>query len=383
MFYIQHGYGKSQKIHAVVADGHVSGVILSPGHEDAATLESTAAACQNAGLDVLVDPQSYIYSTKPQGALRFHARNGVELTSMHWSAAATSVLAHLSSIEAMAARVGARRRIIAPAPYHSTLADYWMPAGLQYARTAQSQWSGSEVFASIVISQDALSDWATVQDWLDAATLLDVHGFYLIVGRTGSPYPPFPWNPRNLANLLRVIHTLSVINGYEVIWGYADIDGLLGLAAGANGIASGWSYSLRQFSIDRYFQERSGGAQPVPRILIPELLSTLRTSEVADIMEIAVEGALNSLDGRSPEQIAELGNPEAQVAHLIQLARLADAVSALPLDRRLGVVREWIVSALQRLHDLAGQHVTIEARHVARLRSYAEALELFDREATR
>jgi len=383
MFYVQHGYGKARKVDEVIGDGHVSGVILSPGHEDASTLEVTARTYIDAGLDVLVDPQSYIYTTKPQGALRFHDRNGVNLSSMHWSESANSLLGHLSSVEGLAVRLGLRDRIIAPAPFNATLSDYWMPVGLQYARTASSQWRRSEVFASIAISQDALSDWATVQDWLDAATLLDVRGFYLVVSRPSGMYPPLPWDPRLLANLLRVIHTLSVINGFEVIWGYADVDGLLGLAAGAAGIASGWSYSLRQFSIDRYFQERSGGAQPIPRLLVPELLSDLRTTEIADIIEIAGGGGIGSLNPGSSGSMAELSNRDAQVGHLIELARLADEIGSAPLSSRLRIVRERVAQALSQLNDLGTQRITVEVRHVARLRSYADALELFARETTR
>lgn len=383
MFYIQHGYGKSQKIDAVSRQGKVHGVILSPGHEDAPTLEATAASCRAAGLDVLVDPQSYIYSTKPRGALRFHARNGIEFSNMHWSASAVSVLAQVSSVEGLGVRLGVRDRVISPSPFHASFGDYWMPAGLQYARTASSEWSGNRVLASVAISQEALSDWATVQDWLDAVTLLDVRGFYLIVSRSGSMYPAIPWDPRILANLLRVIHTLSVINGFEVIWGYADVDGILGLAAGAKGVAAGWSYSLRQFSIDRYYQERSGGAQPIPRLLVPELLSDLRTTEIADVIDIAGGAGIGSIAGWAASSVADTSNPDAQVRHLITLSQLVDEVAGVPLRDRLSYVRDLLVRALENLERLSISRVAVEPRHATRVRSYLDAIDLFGRETAR
>lgn len=383
MFYIQHGYGKSSKIDEVVARGAVQGVILSPGHEDSPTLAATASNCTAAGLDVLVDPQSYIYSTRPQGSLRFHARNNVDLSTMSWAGSATSVLADISKVEELGTRLQLGDRMIAPSPFHASLGDYWMPAALQYARTAASEWGSRDVLATIALSQEALADWAVVEEWLDAATTLNVRGFYLVVGRSDSTYPPVPWNPRLLANLLRVIHTLSVLNGFEVIWGYADADGLLGLAAGAKGMAAGWSYSLRQFSIERYNTERGGGAQPIPRVFVSEFLSDLRTTEVADILEIASPSPLDSLATSAVEDVLDLSNPEAQVHHMVELSLVAAAVANLPLPERFGYVQYLVEAALERFSAVARSNVSVEGRYVARLRSYAEALALFDREVTR
>jgi len=383
MFYIQHGYGKSTKIDDVIARGEVHGVILSPGHEDAATLESTAAAYAGAGLDVLVDPQAYIYSTRPKGTLRFHSRNGVDLSKMSWAGSATSVLADISKVEELGLRLGLSAKLIAPSPYHASFGDYWMPTALQYARTAASEWHSRDVLATIAISQDALADWAVVEEWLDAATTLDVFGFYLVVSRSDTSYPPVAWNPRLLANLLRVIHTLSVVNGFEVIWGYSDIDGLLGLAAGANGMAAGWSYSLRQFSIDRYNTERGGGAQPIPRIFASEFLSAMRTTEIADILELAPTNEFESLTSAMPDSVTSVSNPDAQVRHLVGLSLLATSIADLPRPERFSAVRTGVESAMDRFSRLAKLNISVDGRYVARLRSYSEALSIFEREVAR
>lgn len=382
MFYIQHGYGKSNKIDEVIARGKVDGVILSPGHEDSSTLEATAAAFIASNMDVLIDPQSYIYSTRPKGTLRFHARNGVDLSSMSWAGSATAVLADISKVEDLGIRLGLNARVIAPSPYHASFGDYWMPTALQYARTAGSEWRSSEVLATIAISQDALSDWAIVEEWLDAATTLDVSGFYLVVSRSDTTYPPLPWNPLLLANLLRVIHTLSVVNGFEVIWGYADVDGLLGLGAGARGMAAGWSYSLRQFAISRYYTERGGGAQPIPRLFVRELMSTLRTTEVADILDIAPD-EFETLGHVALQDVASTSNPEAQVSHLVELSQAASSLSVLPLPERFQAVRDSVRTAIAGFSRLAELNISVDGRYVSRLRSYSEALDIFDREVAR
>lgn len=382
MFYIQHGYGKSNKIDEVINRGEVDGVILSPGHEDTATLQSTADALIAAGLDVLVDPQAYIYSTRPKGTLRFHARNGVDLSSMSWAGSATTVLADISKVEDLGVRLGLNARMIAPSPYHASFGDYWMPTALQYARTAGSEWRATEVLATIAISQDALSDWSIVEEWLDAATTLDVSGFYLVVSRSDTTYPPLPWNPLLLANLLRVIHTLSVVNGFQVIWGYADVDGLLGLGAGAKGMAAGWSYSLRQFAISRYYTERGGGAQPIPRLFVRELLSSLRVTEVADILDIA-PGEFETLRSLVSQDVAATSNPEAQVSHLVELSRLAASLGDVPLPDRFDAMRLSVQRAISGFSRLAALNISVDARYIARLRSYAEALDIFDREVAR
>lgn len=384
MFYIQHGYGKSNKIEMVNVSGTVAGVILSPTHEDIGALTNTVGLCRDLGLRVMLDPQSYIYSTRPQGAARHHATHGIELTSMQWSASAATVGQHLAAVQSANRDISVESPLIASAPFNQNLTDYWIPASLQYARTATDLWQDTTVFATVAVSQTALSDWNQVVDWLDALTTLDVAGFYLVVDRGSQPYPPGPWDPRILANILRAIHTLTCINEYELVWGYADVDGILGIAAGATGVASGWSYGLRQFNVSRYSEDRTGGATPVPRLYLDRIFADVRNNEATDIFQNSVGRELLSpvLPDEFPDGIFEsLTNPRAQVQHLVELSLAVNDVAVSGnIEQRVALVEERVGIGIEILNRLSQTGLTLDPRYLSRLASYREALALFREE---
>ena len=381
MFYIQHGYGKSTKIEDVANGGHVDGVILSPAHEDVSQLTDTVQRCRDLGLRVLLDPQSFVYSTKPQGEMRNHPKHDLDFTDMHWAMSAGKLVEQIDAVKLANLNVGVATPLIAPGPFHLNLTDYWMPTAIQYARTAIDQWDDTEIIASVVIDESVLNDWDRVSDWLDVLTTLEVAGFYLVVSRRTQQNPPAPWDAIALTNLLRVVHTLAVVNQYEVIWGYADIDGLLGIAAGATAIASGWSYGLRQFSIHRYTEQRSGGAPAVPRILLPALWSDLRFNEAEDLFNTQFGRALFPPDLEATYESREfgsLGNPEAQGQHLSALALSVSRIASLAdLSDRLDLVSSEIDDAIGHFRDIAAEGLTLDARYVNRLRVYRQSLDSF------
>lgn len=381
MFYLQHGHGKSTKIEECTAEGNVTGLILSPGHEDVTALADTVRRSHALGLKVLIDPQSYVYSTDPQGQMRYHEAHGISFTQMHWALSATELTSFVQAVGDVNRTAGVAQPWICPAPFHRSLTDYWMPSAIQFARTACDQW-GAGVIVTIAVDEAVLSDWDRVADWLDVLTTLDVAGFYLLVSRRPALYPPANWEKLNLTNLLRLIHVLSVVNEYEVIWGYADVDGLLGVAAGATAVASGWSYGLRQFSIDRYNEKRSGGAPAVPRIYLPALLSDLRSNEAEDLYRGTVNGAIlfpEALRSKfSSRSFDSLSNPEAQCQHLLNLAAdVTVLASNNDLRSRLDAVTTRISSALSNFDRIRSAGLELDPRYVNRLNSYADALLMF------
>ncbi|KBZ68613.1 hypothetical protein K875_01169 [Mycobacterium [tuberculosis] TKK-01-0051] len=381
MFYIQHGYGKSNKIEAVNELGRVAGVILSPTHEDVNALTNTANLCRGLGLRVMLDPQSYIYSTRPQGAARHHATHGIELTSMQWSASAATVGQHLTSVYSANSAISVESPLISSAPFNQNLTDYWIPSSLQYARTATDLWQDTTVLATVAVSQSALSDWNQVADWLDALTTLDVAGFYLVVDRGNQPYPPGPWDPRILANVLRAIHTLACINEYELVWGYADVDGILGIAAGATGVASGWSYGLRQFNVSRYTEDRTGGSTPVPRLYLDRIFADVRNNEATDIFENPVGRELLPpvLPGEFPDgNFESLTNPRAQVQHLVAVSLAVNEIAVSGnIEQRVSLVEERVGIGIEILTRLSQTGLALDPKYLSRLASYREALTLF------
>lgn len=381
MFYIQHGYGKSTKIETVNELGTVTGVILSPTHEDINALTNTASLCGGLGLRVMLDPQSYIYSIRPQGAAKHHGTHGIELTSMQWSASAATVGQHLEAVRSANREIGIESPFISSAPFHQNLTDYWIPASLQYARTATDLWQDTTVLATVAVSQNALSDWNQVVEWLDALTTLDVDGFYLVIDRGNQPYPPGPWDPRILANTLRAIHTLTCINEYELVWGYSDVDGILGISAGATGVASGWSYGLRQFNVNRYREDRTGGAPPVPRLYLNSIFADVRNNEATDIFQNPVGRELISpvLADEFPDGNFEaLTNPRAQVQHLVELSNAVNETAVIGgIEQRVVFIQRRVDTAIEILNRLSQTGLTLDPRYQSRLTSYREALALF------
>lgn len=381
MFYLQHGFGKGTKIGHVADEGNVGGVILSPAHEDRFRLRETVTACRSIGLDVLLDPQSYVYTLTPKGSARNHGDHGLELSELHWSQTADAVKRHVDAVQTANTEVGIDGPWVTPAPFQASLTDFWMPISLQYARTASAAWGEDQTMVSVILDEDLLRSWSPIQEWLDVLTTLEVRGFYIAVNRSRPLYPPQAWVPEALCNLLRVIYTLSEINDYEVVWGYADIDGLLGTAVGATGIASGWTYGLRQFSVSRWNEKRSGGQSAVPRIHLRRLWSPLRNNEAEDVFGTDLGR------GMFPKQLrAEFdrrgfqawNNTQAQEQHLGLLARRVAALEARgTLTARLDLVTGSLDTAVQSFKTLADEGLTLESRNLARVRSYQDALALF------
>lgn len=378
MFYIQHGYGKTTKIDDCTAGGNVAGVILSPGHEDVAALAQTARHAAELGLRVLLDPQSYVYATDPKGQLRFHEAQGLAFTGLSWAMSASELIAMTTAVGEANRRAGVASPWISSGPFHRNLSDHWVPASIQFARTAHDDWQ-TGVIATIAIDESVLGDWERIEEWLDALTALDIAGFYLLVSRPNPIYPPGAWETQNLVNLMRLIHSLAVVNEYELIWGYADIDGLLGIAAGATGVASGWSYGLRQFGVERYSERRTGGAAAVPRVYVPAILSDIRNNEAEDIYrklssgpDIFPEPTRSEFQSRS---FMTLGNPDAQGIHLAGLAHDVRTLAELPsLAARLNALENRLANAQEILGAISSTGLTLDPRYSGRVTSYLRAI---------
>lgn len=383
-FYVQHGYGKAQKISGLVAQGHTRGVILSPGDEDPAALRATADYCHSVGLRVLIDPQTYVYSTNPEGAPRNHPAHELDLAKLSWAQSAESVTRHVQAVERLNRAINPAGTWIAPSALQGTFTDVWTPLSIQFARTASDAWGPERTMVTLAIDEAALSDWTRIEDWLDVATTLDVAGFYIVVSRPTTVYPSVPWAPSRLANLLRLVHTLGTLNGFEIIWGYSDVEGMLGIAAGATGVGSGWSYTLRQFSAAKWQSPPGGGKPATVRLHVPRLWSLLRAETEAAVLldsrmreRIFTPDEVDDLTRRPPTSITR---PEAQEQHLKVLASRGAALSELQdQTERLDTVAISLSTALELFRGIDSLGLLTEPRYRARVESLTESLSLFRR----
>ncbi|MFD5276099.1 hypothetical protein ACFWIX_00920 [Pseudarthrobacter sp. NPDC058362] len=381
-FVVQHGYGKSDKIDVVADLASVSSVVLSPTDEEPGTMELTVARLKARGIRPLLDPQTYLYTAGVDLGGRCHAEHGLNFSPIRWSQSPRDVESVIASVGLANSEVGIDA-IIAPSVLQSSFDDIWTPLGVQYARAAAEAWPGREVYASAVFEEMAFGGWEQINDWLDEITTIDLTGFYLLTNhRTAAAYPAIGWDADRLANTMRMIYTLTEINDYELLWGYSDIEGLLGIAAGATGSATGWHNSLRRFSVDKW-RPKSGGAQPIPRRFVNSLLSPLRLDGELSAIPTVGAGALPSGSGADLHFQNYIDDPEswkrgiAQKHHMVSVAGLVTELATLSVPLRLDTVQSWISSSLQLFETLSKQNLVFERSYVNKLRVLARAVETF------
>ncbi|WP_172512324.1 hypothetical protein [Glutamicibacter mishrai] len=381
-FILQHGYGKSDKLDYVSEHTTVSSVILSPTDETPEGLAQTATHLKSLGVQPLLDPQTYLYTDGVGLAGRCHSSNGLSFSPIRWSQSPGDVQKVLTAVEQANNSLGTNS-LIAPSILQSSFEDIWTPLGIQYARAAAETWSEKEVYASIVFEEIAFAGWEQINDWLDEITTIDVHGFYLLANHRGTlSYPASGWAPNHLANAMRMIYTLTEINGYELIWGYSDIEGLLGLAVGATGVATGWHNSLRRFSIDKW-RPKSGGAQPIPRRFVSTLLSPLRLD--GELSVISSVGASHLIPKSRADALFQEYMSDAeywkrgisQKHHMVSMGDLVSILTNLSIPDRLDTVESWIQQSLQLFEDLGRQNLIFEGSYTIKLQILSEAISAF------
>jgi hypothetical protein len=378
-FWIQHGYGKADKIARLVAAGLVTGgVLLSPADEERGALSATVQGLRQSGTRCLVDPQFYVHSI--QGAqARCHESNGLEFGEVSWFVSPREMEHHVSATVALSRDLGLTE-YIAPAPYLTSFNDVWAPITLQYSRAFVDAAGARDTFVSVVAEDAAFADWDATARWLDALTTLDCHGIYLVVGHAGRTYP-FAWEPDRLANVLRVVYALAELNEYAVIWGYADVVGLAGLAAGAGGIATGWYHSLRMWTPQKWIPQ-TGGRQANPRVFLSPLLSPLEAIGEATSAARSSLGPDAFSDGALLTRFRE-GDPawgvtDAWYQHMEALARIVRTVRAEDsiLDR-VAVVDGQLEVAEGLLARLAAAGVAVAPGHRTRIDVLRRGLAMF------
>jgi hypothetical protein len=331
----------------------------------------------------MLDPQSYIYGPNIGAVARKHEENGLVFPEMSWSQRPTITTEMIEKVGRINDIVGTIVRI-APSPMLSSFADVWTPLSIQLARAASDAWGPDLTLATIAVEETAFSDRHRVDAWLDAATTLEVRGFYLLVQRSNTSYPPAPWAAETLANLMSAIHVLSELNDYEVHWGYSDLEGLLGLAAGATAIATGWSHTLRQFSTAKWIP-RTGGRQPAMRYPMRSILSVPLVTEAEALLRTSMRTELFDTDEVAVRMAEGFDGVDLLEYHLRYMNWLADMVAELH-----GSSRETALNSLTQMIDTAlglisatevSQRVALPPSYRGRLQNQRTAIDIFrDRE---
>lgn len=377
--WVQHGYGKSDKIDQLTRQGAINGVILSPADEDQTNLVATATSARDRGLAVLVDPQVYVGSITG-GTARCHRSHGLDLGRIHWGLNPNEIGAHVQAVVSAHDALGVQQ-VCSPTCIQRGFTDAWTTLAIQYARATLDV--SDDVYVSVVVEETALGDWGPIEDWLDVVTTLDARGFYLVIVRTSSDYPQ-PWNQTRLTNLLRLIHRLSVPNEYEVILGYSDAEGLLAQAAGAHAFGSGWYYTLRAFT-ELKWQPSSGGRAAKARVTSTPLMSSFRAEDEG--YRIALSGIANAVfpDSALADRLirapTDWGLPESWLQHLAVLGDSANVLESSGLLREQREhLRRTLSNALSMFQDLRDENVLLPPHYQTRVATYLSALAEFEAE---
>ena len=374
-YWIQHGYGKATKIDTVAATGYVSGVILSPGDEDRATLRSTARSLSDLGLECVVDPQLYVH-TIGGGSARCHKYHGLDFGDISWDVSLQEISHHVDQTLEVNALLETEVTI-APSPYQASFGDTWSTTSIQYARTTIDK-ADTGVYVSLVAEDAAFSDWEKTLEHLDSLTKLDARGIYLIVSSTGMTYP-VRWDAERLSNILRVIYTLGEYNHYELLWGYSDVAGILGLAAGATGAATGWFHSLRMWTPQKWLP-RDGGRQANPRVFVRPLLSSLGHDEAVRIARSS-EGSRafpDQNERRRLRQEAAWSISDSWIQHLVAMAEVHQTIIYdTHIKGRVNNLIELVDEAIDLYDDLVSSGVALDRAHHQRLDIFRRALDRF------
>ena len=383
----QHGWGKSDKIERGINDGSINGVIMSPRDETPANLARFLAdiADNNPNVERLVDPQLYAGAILPvrDGKLEQYNHYRQGLTPASFSpeeirGVVRDTLSWQSDLPITS--------IVSPTVIVDDWGSQWAQIAMMLAQeTIYQHKDNRSLLISLVVGEDVLRQRSLVDEWLNALTLLDVDGFYLIVRRTSESYRQH-YDLDILASLMRVCYSLQELNQYRVFVGYTDMATLLLHAVGVSGTAAGWFGSLRQFNLRR-FQPVSGGRQARARYSSRPLLNTIYMTELDTIYNGASVDAVLS-DTPYDGQFSGPTNPEnlpwpldvAALHHWQVLAEIARSPIGATLKERLDSARNLIGEALATYAGVGTLVPFTPETGSAHLNQWLGALNQFDRE---
>lgn len=274
----QHGYGKANKINRALDSNDISGVILSPKSESLDKLIAFSYDLHDEypNSRVYFDPQFYICGM--QGDVTAGKLVEYPYFSAGLTRANLSVPANLHTYAEIV--IATQRRL--------SLSSFFSPAitfddfdgresqtaiSLAYESIALTS-AERELYISLCIHENAFRNKASMEDFLNVISLLDVKGFYIIIARSSNISKSTAINQNVLSNIMSFLYILSALNGFEVIVGYSDMLSLPMAAVSNAHFGCGWYNNLKAFS-EMNFRPSSGGRRPRKRYTSGTLMSSL------------------------------------------------------------------------------------------------------------
>lgn len=390
--YVQHGWGKSDKILRGIADNTIAGVIWGPRDEEPDALPQAIQQhrAANPSVTMLADPQFYattIVNPRAGKLPRYPYYPSVLLTRAAFNNPQNMELFARETLDyQLTLHVD---RLVSPTVCFDDFQDQWSQIALMMANAAinyhATKPQAPPLLVSFVISDTALSSPSGLDSFLDDVSILEAHGIYLIIRRNTQQYPS-TLEPSRFENLLYLVYVLADINQFEVICGYSDFESILLHAVGAKAVGCGWYSNLRQFSLER-FSPVSGGQQPRARYSSLPLLNSILIDELDSIHSI---GQLSPLLSGSPydhvfgaTQTPSNVDWPADVSTLHHWCVLRQAVAAVesgPLNQRVNACNTMLGQAEAIYSQLIQSGIAFETASSDRnLRHWRSALTGFRR----
>ena len=352
----QHGWGKSDKITAALAEELISGLIVSPRDETPDAAKSLIASIADDHPDAirLFDPLFHVgmIQVANDGKLPDYDYYRPSLTrrdfigTARYADYAADILGFQYELDVSA--------IISPTIELVNFGDSSAQISLQLADASAehhaSKTDDRPLLISLLINENALGSRDDLDAFLDMITLIDASGFYVMMSRSSSTHKPLV-EPDRLAGLMYMVYVMRVINQFDVYCGYSDLIGLPLHAAGATATACGWAGTLRRFTFQR-FRSRRGGSVPLPRYLSTPALESILISDLDNISEAGIIDLFisdTSYDGgfrmKSPPNSVPWASREAALHHWEALASRINEIESMTVVDALAVLLGWIDTA--------------------------------------
>lgn len=388
----QHGWGKSDKIAAALGEGSISGLIVSPRDETPDNAQSLIASIASDYPDSvrLLDPQFHAGMITPanDGKLPDYDFYRPNLTrrdfigTARYATYVADVLGFQYGLEVTA--------VVSPTIELLNFGDSSAQIALQLADASATHHAGQAderpLLVSFLINENTLGSRDDLDAFLDAVTVMDADGFYLMMSRASSTHNPLI-EPERLAGLMYMAYILRVVNRFDVYCGYSDLLGLPLHAAGATATACGWSGTLRRFTFNR-FRPSTGGRPPRPRYLSTPVLESMLISELDQVFEAGlidqfISGTDYDTDFRTePPYSVPWAGREAALHHWAALTSKINEIESMAVEDALRTVSDWINTAETIRSDAemlgvqfeppSGDHLGMWQRAIDQFRQMAE-----------
>lgn len=355
---VQHGYGKSDKIERALGDIGLRGAIFNPRYETQENLEAYLAQLAEQFDDpfLVVDPHFFLttFPDAPLGYLPDYPYFTVGLTRgdfLSQGQVGEFVEAVLSYQEGLPVS-----RLIGPTVFFEDFRGGWAQVALSLAGNSLEYHGGLTdspgLLASFAFDESALASREALDEFLDLLSTWDLTGFYFRCRPRDQSYP-VSMDESSVVNLLYLTYSLSIINRYEVVWGYTDLIGYLIHAVGGGYQANGW-FNTQRYLSRRMFRQRSGGQPRNARytsrpllnsiLVVPELETTYAIGRVDEVLSQTAEDSVFR-SGNPADQNWPL--PTACLHHWEVCQKLAGALEREDdVSTRLDAVEERLESTL-------------------------------------